>query len=138
MTREQLERDALALVTGNYWATWRHLRLVLGVHIIGANSLLATLPREVIQQIARLVVAQRPRNCPHFEPLTDAQVVQQGSMWNVSTDEMRRALLHVLRPVDGYLCTSLERLSMRLLVGLDLLLALLAVAFPILSRRRCS
>ena len=91
MTREQLERDALALVTGNYWATWRHLRLVLGVHIIGANSLLATLPREVIQQIARLVVAQRPRNCPRFEPLTDAQVVQQGSMWNVSTDEMRRA-----------------------------------------------
>ena len=88
MARQQLERDALALVTGNYWAGWRHLRLILGVHIIGADSLLAILPREVIQQIARL--AQRPRDCPRFQPLTDAEALQEESEWEISAEEVRR------------------------------------------------
>ena len=55
-----------------------------------------------------------------------------------SSYQMRGPLLHVLRPMNSDLRAPLQRLRMGLLVGLDLLLGLLAVAFPILSRGRGS
>ena len=55
-----------------------------------------------------------------------------------SSNQVRRALLHVLRAMNSDLRASLQRLGMRLLVGLDLLLGLLAVALAILRGGRGS
>ena len=55
-----------------------------------------------------------------------------------SSYQMRGPLLDVLRAMNSDLRASLQRLGMRLLVGLDLLLGLLAVAFSVLRGGRGS
>jgi hypothetical protein len=82
--------ECYALVTGDYWTTWAHLRLILGVRIVGSDSVLACLPTELLKHVARF--AWRPRIVPRFQPLSDDLLQRLALEIGDTLEEVRKSV----------------------------------------------